>query len=131
MNLVRVVGLDHVVLVVADVERSLSWYIDELGGRPVRVDEWRAGEVLFPSVRLSANTIIDLIRGDRSGQNVDHVCIEIEPADLDAVAASGRFDVVGGPAELFGARGVGIGLYVRDPDGNVIELRYYDAAGST
>ena len=131
MNLVRVRGLDHVVLVVADVERSLAWYIDELSGRPVRLDEWRAGQVLFPSVRLSASSIIDLIQGDRTGQNVDHVCIEIDPTDLDAVAASGRFDVVGGPADLFGARGMGRGLYVRDPDGNVIELRYYDAADST
>jgi catechol 2,3-dioxygenase-like lactoylglutathione lyase family enzyme len=131
MNLVRVRGLDHVVLVVADVERSLAWYTDELGGRPVRAEEWRAGEVLFPSVRLDAGTIIDLVQGDRSGQNVDHVCLEIEPADLDSVAASGRFDVVGGPAQLFGARGMGTGLYVRDPDGNVIELRYYDAADST
>jgi catechol 2,3-dioxygenase-like lactoylglutathione lyase family enzyme len=131
MNVVRVRGLDHVVLVVADVERSLTWYIDELGGRPVRLDEWRAGEVLFPSVRLSASSIIDLVQGDRSGQNIDHLCLEIDPTDLDAIAASGRFDVVGGPADLFGARGMGRGLYVRDPDGNVVELRYYDEANST
>ena len=128
MSNVRALGLDHVVLVVEDVERSLAWYLDELGGAPVRVDEWRAGEVLFPSVRLSPTTIIDIIRGDRTGQNVDHICIEIEPTDLDVLAASGRFEVVGGPAELFGARGTGIGLYVRDPDGNTVELRYYDPA---
>jgi len=45
--------------------------------------------------------------------------------DLDEVATSGEFDVVAGPSELFGARGIGTGLYVRDPDGNVIELRHY------
>lgn len=125
MSEVQVRGLDHVVLVVADVERSLAWYVDLLGAAPERVDEWRAGEVLFPSVRLSPVTIIDLIAGDRSGQNVDHLCIEVDPVDLDAVAASGAFDVVGGPAQLFGARGTGVGLYVRDPDGNVVELRHY------
>ncbi len=32
-----------------------------------------------------------------------------------------------GPAQLFGARGVGTGLYIRDPDGNRIELRTYPA----
>jgi len=122
---VRPVGLDHVVLVVADVERSLAWYLDELGATPERIDEWRAGEAPFPSVRLSATTIIDIIAGERSGTNVDHVCIEIEPVDLEAVVASGRFDVVGGPSLLFGARGTGVGLYVRDPDGNVVELRHY------
>ncbi len=45
-----------------------------------------------------------------------------------ALAESGRFDVVGGPAELFGARGQGQALYVRDPDGNVIELRHYGSS---
>ena len=122
---VRAIGLDHVVLVVADVERSLAWWCDELAGEPVRVDEWRDGKVPFPSVRLSPTTIIDLLAGERTGTNVDHVCIEVETVDLQSVADSGAFDVVGGPAELFGARGTGIGLYVRDPDGNVIELRHY------
>ena len=56
------------------------------------------------------------------------MCIEVEPVDLSAVAASGTFDVVGGPASLFGARGMGEGLYVRDPDGNVVELRHYGAS---
>lgn len=122
---VRALGLDHVVLVVGDVERSLAWWCDKLGGEPVRVEEWRAGSVLFPSVRLSPTTIVDLLAGERTGTNVDHVCIEVETVDLQAVADSGAFEVVGGPAELFGARGTGIGLYVRDPDGNVIELRHY------
>jgi catechol 2,3-dioxygenase-like lactoylglutathione lyase family enzyme len=125
VNEVRPVGLDHVVLIVADVERSLAWYTGELGADPVRVEAWRAGEAPFPSVRLSATTIIDLIVGERTGRNLDHLCIEIEPVDLDALAASGRFDVTGGPAQLFGARGTGVGLYVRDPDGNVVELRHY------
>jgi catechol 2,3-dioxygenase-like lactoylglutathione lyase family enzyme len=118
-------GLDHVVITVADVERSLSWYTRELGLEGVRVEEWRRGEVLFPSVRIDASTIIDLLEGARSGQNVDHVCLVVEPVDFDAVAASGEFDVVAGPSRLFGARGEGVGLYVRDPDGNVIELRHY------
>jgi catechol 2,3-dioxygenase-like lactoylglutathione lyase family enzyme len=121
----RATGLDHIVLNVADVERSLSWYTDELGLEGVRVEEWRRGEVLFPSLRVDATTIIDLLQVERTGQNVDHVCLVVEPVDLDALAASGRFDVVAGPSRLFGARGEGIGLYVRDPDGNVIEVRHY------
>jgi catechol 2,3-dioxygenase-like lactoylglutathione lyase family enzyme len=121
----RAIGLDHIVLNVADVERSLSWYTEQLGLEGVRVDEWRRGEVLFPSLRLDATTIIDLLQAERTGQNVDHVCLVVEPVDLDALAASGRFDVVAGPNRLFGARGEGVGLYVRDPDGNVIELRHY------
>ena len=44
----------------------------------------------------------------------------------DAVlAASERFDVASGPSEVFGARGMGRSVYVRDPDGNLVELRCY------
>jgi catechol 2,3-dioxygenase-like lactoylglutathione lyase family enzyme len=124
---VRVIGLDHLVLNVADVERSLEWYTTVLGLEAERVDEWRRGEVLFPSVRIDASTIIDLLAAERTGENLDHVCLEIEPTDLDALLASGGFDVVRGPALLFGARGEGRGVYVYDPDGNIVELRQYDA----
>ena len=121
----KVIGFDHVVLNVADVERSLAWYCDELGLTPERVDEWRRGEILFPSVRIDTHTLIDLLASERSGTNVDHVCLVIEPTDLAALAASGRFDVVGeGPADgLYGAQGLATSLYVRDPDGNVVELK--------
>jgi catechol 2,3-dioxygenase-like lactoylglutathione lyase family enzyme len=122
----QVIGFDHLVLNVTDVERSLAWYCDELGLTPERVDEWRRGEVLFPSVRIDAQTLIDLLAVDRTGANVDHICLVIEPMDLAALAASGRFDVVDGPTDgLFGAQGFATSLYVRDPDGNVVELRSY------
>ena len=127
-NEVRAVGFDHLVLITADVERSLAFYLDELGMEPVRVDEWRRGEVFFPSVRLNELSILDLLQGTPEGQNVDHICLVIEPVDLAVLAESGRFEVVGGPAELFGARGQGQALYVRDPDGNVIELRHYGSS---
>jgi catechol 2,3-dioxygenase-like lactoylglutathione lyase family enzyme len=121
----RVVALDHVVLNVADVERSLAFYCGELGLVPERVDEWRRGEVFFPSVRVDAHTIIDLLAAPRTGENSDHLCLVVEPTDLDAVKESGRFEVVDGPATRFGARGDGTSLYVKDPDGNTVELRHY------
>jgi catechol 2,3-dioxygenase-like lactoylglutathione lyase family enzyme len=123
---VKVVGFDHLVLRVADVERSLAFYCGELGLAGERVEEWRAGEVLFPSVRITDTALIDLLAAERTGDNVDHVCLVIEPTDLVAVATSGHFDVVGGPTDgLFGAQGFATSLYVRDPDGNVVELRAY------
>jgi catechol 2,3-dioxygenase-like lactoylglutathione lyase family enzyme len=124
---VRVVGFDHLVLRVADVEQSLAFYCGELGLDGERVEEWRAGEVPFPSVRITDTALIDLLAAERTGDNVDHFCLVIEPVDLVALAASGRFDVVGdGPADgLFGAQGYATSLYVRDPDGNVVELRAY------
>lgn len=125
--MIRVQAFDHLVLVVADVERSLAWYRDVLGLEEVRVAEWRAGEAPFPSVRVSPTTIVDLVRGERGGVNVDHFCLVVEPGtDLGALGASGVLDVVEGPTgPRFGARGDAASLYVRDPDGNVVELRAY------
>ena len=123
---VSVRGMDHIVLRVADVERSLAWYTEMLGLDGVRVDAWRAGTVPFPSVRIDAGTIIDLIAGERGGENMDHLCLVVAAADVDAVVADDRFTVVDGPDWRFGARGDGWSVYVTDPDGNVVELRTYD-----
>jgi catechol 2,3-dioxygenase-like lactoylglutathione lyase family enzyme len=122
---VRVTGLDHLVLDVADTERSLAFYVGELGLEPVRVDEWRRNEVFFASVRVDPTTIIDLLETPPTGRNVDHICLVVEEQDLQALADSGRFEVVDGPDQRFGAQGDGTSLYVRDPDGNVVELRHY------
>jgi catechol 2,3-dioxygenase-like lactoylglutathione lyase family enzyme len=129
---VQVTGLDHVVLLVEDTERTLAWYCGELGLAGERVEEWRAGKVFFPSVRIDATTLIDVLprapgadRAPEAERNVDHVCLVIEPTDMQSLAASGRFKVVDGPDTRWGAQGDATSLYVLDPDGNVVELRHY------
>ncbi|MFF0184665.1 VOC family protein [Streptomyces sp. NPDC005244] len=125
MSSVRVRAFDHLVLTVGDVERSLDFYIGLLGLEPVRVAEWRVGQAPFPSVRVTEETIIDLVAGARGESNVDHICLTVEPLDWDEVVASGTFTVLDGPVPRFGARGTATSLYVRDPDGNTVELRWY------
>jgi catechol 2,3-dioxygenase-like lactoylglutathione lyase family enzyme len=122
---VRVHELDHIVLDVADVERSLAWYVGLLGLTPDRVDEWRAGDVPFPSVRINERCIIDLFANAPTGENLNHVCLVVDPEDVDAIVGDDRFDVLEGPVPRWGARGDGRSVYVRDPDGNVVELRCY------
>jgi catechol 2,3-dioxygenase-like lactoylglutathione lyase family enzyme len=122
---VKVVEFDHVVLNVADVERALAFYTGPLGLEPVRVDEWRAGEVPFPSVRVNERTIIDLVGKPREGSNVDHICLVVEPLDWQEVLDSGVFTVLEGPVGRSGARGEATSIYVQDPDGNMVELRWY------
>ncbi|MET9888648.1 VOC family protein [Streptomyces sp. NPDC006465] len=126
----RVKAFDHLVLNVEDVERSLGFYTGLLGLAPVRLAEWRAGQVPFPSVRITTETIIDLVDGPRGESNVDHICLTVEPLDWDEVIASGSFTVLQGPVARFGARGTATSVYVQDPDGNTVELRWYphDAA---
>lgn len=131
---VQAVGIDHIVLKVRDVERSVRWYGELLGLQAERLEEWRRQEVLFVSLRVDGTTLVDLLQADPAalasaaesgGGNVDHVAFLVEPTDLDAVVASGRFDVVMEPTDLFGAQGTGKGIYVRDPDGHLVELRRY------
>jgi catechol 2,3-dioxygenase-like lactoylglutathione lyase family enzyme len=123
----KISALDHIVVKCTDVERSIAWYCDELGLEPERVEEWRAGKIFFPSVRVNAETVIDLFPTNAAptDQNIDHFCLVVDPVDFDAMKDSGAFDVVDGPDARWGARGIATSLYVRDPDGNVVELRYY------
>lgn len=121
----RVVDFDHLVLNVADVERSLAFYTGPLGLEPMRVEEWRAGKLPFPSVRVNERTILDLVSKPRGEANVDHFCLVVEPLDWQEVIDAGTFTVLEGPVGRSGARGDATSIYVADPDGNTIELRWY------
>ena len=122
------VALDHFVLVVSDVERALAWYGRHAGLAGVRVDEWRAGNAPFPSLRVDEATIIDLIPGDAGAGrgHLDHICFVVSPSDLDALAQDPELVVID-RGERFGARGLGQSIYVHDPDGLLVEFRCYPA----
>jgi catechol 2,3-dioxygenase-like lactoylglutathione lyase family enzyme len=121
----RVTAFDHLVLNVSDVERALGFYGGPLGLGIERAEEWRAGKVPFPSVRVSPSTVIDLVQRPRGESNVDHLCLVVEPLDWQEVLDSGEFTVLEGPVPRWGARGRAQSVYVRDPDGNTVELRWY------
>jgi catechol 2,3-dioxygenase-like lactoylglutathione lyase family enzyme len=127
-GMATVTGFDHLVLVVEDVERTLDWYRRHAGLAPVRQDEWRAGEVPFPSLRVDESTIIDLIPGLRLADgrgHLDHICLVVDSrAELDALASDPEIEVVD-RGSRFGARGVAESIYVHDPDGLLVEFRTY------
>lgn len=119
-----VTGIDHLVLQVPDVLPVVAWYRDELGLAVEKLEEFQAGQAVFVSVRIDATTIIDILPGERVGENLNHFAVVIEE-DVDELAASGRFVVEVGPADLSGAQGQGRSIYTRDPGGNLVELRNY------
>lgn|SRR5437764_5362160 len=130
----RVCALDHIVLNVQDVERSLDFYHRTLGLPAERVDAWRSGRVGFPSLRVSETTIIDLVAtaadGDMAARpNLNHFCLVTERADLETAAqelTAAGVTIERGPGVRSGARGDALSIYFRDPDANLVELRTYN-----
>ena len=132
--LVKITELDHIVLRFRDVETSLRFYTQVLGMPSERVEQWRAGEIRFPSARLNADTIIDFFASDQKpigregAKNQDHFCMVIEPTDMEELKAkfeASGVDIQAGPGKRWGSHGDGISLYIYDPDDNVVELRHY------
>ena len=133
MNGLRITALDHIVLNVGDVERSLAFYTGVLGLEGERLAEFRRGEVGFPSVRINADTLIDLsptqaaVTAGTMG-NLNHFCLVAEDADLSSLVDSLRdadVPIVTEPVSRWGARGRATSIYVLDPDGNEVEIRCY------
>src|SRR5262249_36658388 len=132
----KIKAMDHIVLNVPDINRSLAFYTNVLGLEPERLDEFRRGEVRFPSVRISAETVIDLfpmepgkaLGGGPSLQNLNHFTMVVEAADFEGFQghlAEHGVKIEEGPSRRWGARGYGQSVYFRDPDGNRIEVRCY------
>jgi glyoxylase I family protein len=134
---IKIMELDHIVLNVADIERSLAFYTDVLGLRGERVEEFRAGKVGFPSVRISEGTIIDLFptkqasvpaAGEKNRGNLNHFCLVVGAADFAGITeylAAREIAIREGPISRWGARGRATSVYFLDPDGNEVEIRAY------
>jgi glyoxylase I family protein len=124
---IRVTGLDHVVLRVADLDRAIAFYGQVLGCQIERTLEQPK------LVQLRAGTsMIDLVPAGETpagagnaGRNVDHYAVRIADFDFDRLSAHLRRHSVE-PGEVrrrYGAEGYGSSLYITDPDGNVVELK--------
>jgi catechol 2,3-dioxygenase-like lactoylglutathione lyase family enzyme len=115
-------GIDHVVLRVRDIDAMRRFYCDVLGAEHVA---WR------PKLALShlraGSAMIDLVIADSApaGRNMDHFCLRVEPFDAQAIVAYlERSGVrVGEVRQRFGAEGNGTSIYLTDPEGNTVELK--------
>lgn len=134
--------LDHLVVWVEDPVKSVEWFERVVGLQPVRLEEFKAKQTAFPSVRVSAETIIDVMAKamaekvnaqpgarDTAGHKTNHICLAMSEAEYHALAK--RLEDAGTPGghkvqNNYGARGVAPeAFYFRDLDGNIFEARYY------
>lgn len=130
---VSILGVDHLNLRVADLDRALAFYTGVLGLREIRRNRRADGGVSLLALR-AGNAIIFLqpapgYTPPPHGQGgLDHYSLEIEPQDPERLAARLRardVEIVQGPVGRFGAHGDGTSVYVRDPDGHQLELKQY------
>ncbi len=137
--------LDHAVLWVESSKDALEFYVDVLRFEPVRAVEFAEGKARFPSVRVNATTVLDLMEPkallplvqeftgggrDIGGAPINHLCLSMSASEYESV--SERLEARGiklkpGGEDVFGAQGQAVrSTYFNDPDGNVLEIRYYD-----
>jgi len=132
MAAIKALGLDHVVLRVADTKRARDWYAKVLGCSVER---------MLPSFGLTqlrtGSTLIDLIDvngpiGKKGGapagskrRNMDHYCVQLAEFDEKKIVAYlKRKGIEPGKVERrYGALGHGPSMYLTDPDGNTVELK--------
>jgi len=132
----KITGADHTNWRVRDLAASLRFYQDVLGLTPFGLEEHNRGERSLVSLRVTEDFILhltpdpDFEPGSNGGY--DHLALLVEDAERDEIAAylesegveiEKRFD------SITGARGGGPALYVRDPDGYRIELKFYSDRG--
>ena len=132
MGAIEIRGLDHVVLRVADVARALGFYCGVLGcTEERRIDalglvQLRAGSALIDLVAVDSP--LGRAGGsapDSGARNMDHFALQLAHFDAEALHAhlASHGVEAGEVAQRYGALGMGPSLYVRDPDGNVVELK--------
>jgi glyoxylase I family protein len=132
MSAIRVRGIDHVVLRVRDPARVLAFYCGVLGCHeerrldPLGLIQLRAGASLIDLVDVNAP--FGRLGGGpprEDARNMDHLALRLE--DFDEAAIRAHLEAAGVEpgevAERYGAEGNGPSMYVRDPEGNVVELK--------
>ena len=131
-NPINIALIDHVVLRVNDLDKMVKFYCDVLGCKLER----GPGKFLLAQLR-AGQSLIDLVDAggpvgkkggdspDHSAPNMDHVCLRVDPWDNEAIQAHlESHNVDAGPiGTRYGAGGTGPSLYLRDPEGNTVELK--------
>ena len=122
------VKLDHCVIHVSDWERSNAFYRDVMGAELVeRPNGWayRFGEAQL-NLHGPGFTPAEVARLPVQPGNSD-LCFEWKGPITDAIAHLNAHGVKveRGPLERFGARGPGMSVYFRDPDGSLLEFISY------
>ena len=127
----RLEGLDHVVLLVRDMDEARRFYCDVVGCSVDRelpqygMLQLRAGRSLIDLVDIGSNEGVWAMPPVEGGRNMDHVCLATDGFEVDALREhlAGHGIDVAEEGIRYGATGEGYSVYFHDPFGNQIELK--------
>lgn len=131
-NPLNITHIDHVVIRVRDLEKMVAFYETVMGCRLER----GPGKLGLAQLR-AGNSLIDLVDSagslglkagnppDHKAPNMDHICLQVAPWDEATIIAHlERHGVTPEPVEIrYGASGSGPSIYLKDPEGNTVELK--------
>lgn len=121
------IGIGHVALKVADIERSLAFYRDRLGFREIMRLNHDTGELWLVYLRITDTQFLELFP-DGEGNDVpdsrrtaiNHFCLET--ADIEATGQALRDNGVMLTVEPKMGADYNRQCWIADPDGNRIEF---------
>lgn len=121
-------GLDHVVLRCRALEATKDFYVGVLG-----LVEERCVEGIGLVQLRAGRSLVDLVPAGEApvAPNVDHICLAVSAPDMESVCGwlvSRGVELIGEPTIRYGAGGYAPAIYLRDPEGNVVELSLAEGA---
>lgn len=125
----RVDEIDHLVLTVSDIDATCQFYTKGLGMKLITFGEDRTALVFGRrkiNLHEKGNSFSPHAKTPTPGSA--DVCL-LTPSPIDAVAAhlkSVGIAIETGPVTRAGATGPITSVYVRDPDGNLVEIGHPD-----
>ena len=127
----HVVGLDHIVLTVASIDRTVAFYCSALGMTHEVFGPDKRSALRFGSQKINLHQVGREFepKAERPTPGSADLCFLVD--DVDGVAASlasAGVPILQGPVSRTGARGALVSYYVRDPDQNLVELSAYAKA---
>ena len=131
--MLKIVGLDHIVLRTTKLDEMLHFYCSVLGCVVERtlpdnigLIQLRAGSALIDLVPVDSE--LGRLGGKapvQDGRNLEHFCLTIDDLGeepLKRYLADNNIDHQP-MAERYGAAGFSKSVYINDPEGNVVELK--------
>lgn len=125
----RLSSLDHLVLTVTDIAVTASFYQDLLGMTVERFSPADGSErwaLKFGAQKINLHQVGRTFEPKAAHATVGSadLCFlsDLPLADWQLHLAAQNVDVISGPVQRTGANGAILSLYLRDPDGNLLEI---------